>query len=253
MRLLIPIPRAAGLAGALTVSVLAVLTTALSAVPADAQARKQPLPSRFSGSIALLNTQPLGSLATGPGVGVNLTAAWALGEARRVRLRGEFRASRYGRDTRGACLSQTVGCLIQVDIDTDYTGLYFGVGPELAFPVLGTTLVLDATAGVGTFAVSSSVGGISDLDREGLFRTNHFRNTFFAWSTGGEFRIPVSRTVAIGLGAHYQHNGVVSYVPEGGVIENPDGSIELRPLTTDANQMAFILGVAIHPSAGEGR
>lgn len=222
----------------------------LTVRPLSAQGPDSRLPSRLSGSLALLNTQPLGELATGPGLGVGLSAALAVDRTRRLRLRGELRAGIYGRDTRTACLSQTVGCLIQVDINTDYTTLYVGLGPEVAVPLLGTTLVLDATAGVANFSASSSVEGTSGLDNEDLFKTDHFSDTFFAWSVGGEVRVPVSAQFAIALGAHYQHNGEASYVPEGGVTQNPDGSVAVNELTTDANQMAFTLGVAFHPFAG---
>ena len=210
----------------------------------------EPASSRFSGGFSVLNTQPLGDLATGPGFGIDLSAAWALDPGQRLRLRGEVRASVYGRDTERLCLSGTVGCLIQVDVNTDYSAYYIGAGPELAIPVFGMTVVLDATAGVGGFSVASSVEGTSDVDGEDLFRTDHFNDTFFAWSTGGELRIPVSAQLSISAGAHYQHNGEASYVPEGGITQNPDGSLDVNAITTDANQVVFTIGVAFHPSAG---
>lgn len=49
----------------------------LSTTPAAAQGTREPTHSPFSGGIATLNTQPLGSLATGPGAGVDVSAAWA--------------------------------------------------------------------------------------------------------------------------------------------------------------------------------
>ena len=226
------------------------LATMAAARPVSAQVPGSRVPSRLSGSLALVNTQPLGELATGPGLGVALSAALAVNSTRRLRVRGELRAAIYGRDTRTACLSETVGCLIQVDINTDYTTLYFGLGPELAVPLLGSTLVFDATAGVANFSASSSVEGTSSSDTEDLFKTDHFSDTFFAWSLGSELRVPVSAQFSIALGAHYQHNGEASYVPEGGVTQNPDGSVAVNALTTDANQMAFTLGVAFHPLTG---
>lgn len=237
---------------ALTVAglIAAAVAMAVTAAPAAAQRAEADHRSRFSGSIAILNTQPLGSLETGPGIGVGLSAAWALDGARRFRVRGELRAAIYGRDTRTACLSETVGCLIEVDIHTDYSSFYFGVGPEVAVPLFGSTLVLDATAGVGSFAVNSSVRGVSDPDAENLLTTENFSDTFFAWSAGGEIRVPVSAVVSIGLGARYQHNGEASYVREGGVTQDTDGSVVVDAITTDANQMAITLGVAFHPFVG---
>lgn len=227
------------------------LATVLAAAsPLAAQTGGQQTPSRFSASISFLNTQPLGALETGPGFGLDLSVAGALDPARILRVRGEMRAAFYGRDTRTVCLSQTVGCLIEVDVNTDYTSYYFAVGPELAFPFLGSTLVLDATAGVGGFAVTSSVQGISDPDNQDLFTTRNFNDSFFAWSAGGELRVPLAPVVSIALGVRYQHNGEASYVREGGVSLNGDGSVAVDAITTDANQMALTLGVAFHPFQG---
>lgn len=204
--------------------------------------------SRFSGSLTLLNTQPMGSLSTGPGIGVGVSGAWALDPAHMLRLRGEFRGAVYGWESRRACLSQTVSCLIEVDINTSYNTMYLGAGPELALPLGPAQLVLDATAGVASFTVSSSVQGVSDS--ESTLNTNNFSDNFFAWSAGGELRIPVGRQVSIALGAHYQRNGYASYVNEGGITVNPDGSLDIDARTTDANLLAITLGVAFHPFAG---
>ncbi len=221
-----------------------------AASPLAAQARMDQTPSRFSGSLTFLNTQPLGALEVGPGFGMGLSVSGALDPARILRIRGEMRVAFYGRDTRTVCLSQTVGCLIEVDVNTDYTSYYFGAGPELAFPILGSTLVLDATAGVGGFAVTSSVQGISDPDNQDLFTTKNFDDSFFAWTVGGELRVPIAPIVSIAMGVRYQHNGETSYVREGGVTLNGDGSVAVDAITTDANQMALTLGIAFHPFQG---
>lgn len=204
--------------------------------------------SRVTGTLTLLNTQPMGNLSTGPGIGAGLSAAWALDPAHLFRIRGEFRGALYGSESRRACLSETVGCLIEVDINTSYSTLYLGAGPELALPLGPAELVLDATAGLASFTVSSSVRGISDS--ESTLDTNNFSDNFFAWSAGGELRIPVARQVSVALGAHYQRNGDASYVNEGGITVNPDGSLDIDARTTDANFMAITLGVAFRPFVG---
>jgi opacity protein-like surface antigen len=205
--------------------------------------------SRFSGAATFLNTQPLGELATGPGYGIGLSVAWAPEPTQRVRLRADLRVAGYGHETRRACLSETVGCLIEADINTVYSTVYVGAGPELAFPVLGSTLIFDATAGYAVFSVDSSIEG---RDSDGsVLNTNNFRDGLFAWSAGGELRVPVSSQVAIALGARYQRNGRASYVPEGGIARNPDGSVAIESMTTEANQVALTLGVALHPFVGQ--
>lgn len=204
--------------------------------------------SRFSGTVGVLNTQPLGSLATGPGIGGAVSVAWAVGPARMLRLRAEGRFAGYGSEERRECLS--IGCLIQVDISTTYTTLYIGAGPELAVPVLGSELVLAATAGYANFGVSSSIRGVSDPDSENLLTTENFRDDLFAWSVGGDLRVPVASQFSIMLGAQYQRNGEASYVPEGGITQNPDGSVDIDARTTDANMVAITLGVAFRPFVG---
>jgi opacity protein-like surface antigen len=229
--------------------------TVLVVAPAGGAGQAEPVVqrerSRFSGALALLNTQPLGGLKTGPGVGVDLSAAYALDPAHRFRIRGEFRAAGYGSETRRACLSTTVGCLIELDVDTNYGFLYGGAGPEIAIPVVGSELVLDATAGVGSFTVSSSVSGVSD--DEDILSTTNFDDTFFSWSTGGELRIPVSSQLSVAVGGRYQHNGEASYVPEGGITENPDGTVAIGALTSDANMVTLTLGIAFRPFVGWAR
>lgn len=225
------------------------LAASLLILPAALTAQ-EPARSRFSGTVSLLNIQPLGELRTGPGIGLAGSAAFALDPAQRLRLRADVRLASYGHENRRFCISETIGCWIEVDVNTDYTMMYGGVGPELALPmILGTELVLDATAGVGYFGVASSLQGIDAAD-ESLGHTTHYDDAVFAWSAGGDLRIPVSRALAISLGTHYLHNGRASYVVEGGITQNPDGTLDVRPLTTDANVVAITLGVAFHPRLG---
>ena len=226
----------------------ALLAAALLLLPAALTAQ-EPVRSRFSGTLSLLNIQPLGELRTGPGIGLAASGAFALDPAQRLRLRADVRLASYGHESRRFCISQTIGCWIEVDVNTDYTMMYGGVGPELALPILGTELVLDATAGVGYFGVASSLQGIDDAD-DRIGHTTHYDDTVFAWSAGGDLRIPDSRVLAVSLGTHYLHNGQASYVVEGGITQNPDGTLDVHPLTTDANVVAITLGVAIHPRLG---
>ncbi|NIQ57916.1 MAG: hypothetical protein GWN71_32430 [Gammaproteobacteria bacterium] len=209
---------------------------ALSAVPAAGQG------SRVSGSVALLDTQPLGQLATGPGVGLAAAASWALDPARIFRVRGDFRVASYGYDNREVCLGGGVGCWIRVDVNTNYTFLYGGLGPEIAVPMPGFELLLVGSAGLARFAVESSLEGVDEHD-EDFGDTVHFRDHVFGWSTGGEVRIPVSSRIAVSLGTYYHHNGTASYVPDGGISENPDGTLAIRARTTDANLVALTLGI----------
>ena len=206
--------------------------------------------SQFSGSITLMNTQPLGGLRTGPGFGLAASGAWAIDPGRFFRIRADLRGASYGHEQQEFCISQTIGCWIRTDVNTDYTFAYAGLGPEIALPLVwDAQLVLDATAGIGYFGVSSSLEGVDERST-GIGTTTHHEDAVFAWSAGGELRIPLSRQIAITGGAHYLHNGPASYVVEGDITRNPDGTLTVDPTTTDANMVAITLGVAFQPWGG---
>lgn len=222
------------------------LAALLLLAPATARAQEY---SRFTGSFALLNTQPLGELSTGPGFGIMIGGAFALDPLRIFRIHGEFRASIYDQENREVCFSSTVGCRIVVDLTTSYGTLYAGLGPQVVVPLGPTQLALDATVGWSGFQASSSLQGLNE-DDESFGDTTNYEDDTFAWSTGGELRIPLGAQIALALGGHYQHNGVVSYLREGGIIDNPDGSLSYEPFTTDANMVAITLGVTFNPFVG---
>ncbi|HUG40639.1 MAG TPA: hypothetical protein VMM12_09145 [Longimicrobiales bacterium] len=218
-------------------------------VPVTARGQEH---SRWTGSLALLNTQPLGELSTGPGLGVALAGSYALDPSRIFRIHGEFRASIYDHERREICFSSTVGCRILLDLDTNYSIVYAGIGPQIVIPVGPTDLALDGTIGWAAFTAASSLHGVDEHD-ESFGETTNYEDNTLAWSTGGELRIPLGARVALGLGAHYQHNGVVSYLREGGIIDNPDGTISFDPQRTEANLVAITLGVTVTPFVRESR
>lgn len=226
----------------------ALLLVAALAIP-SASAAQDGNSSRFSGSLALLNTQPLGELATGPGIGVAASAAWAVHAARIFRIRGEFRGALYDWENREVCFSRTVGCRVRLDLNTSYGVVYAGLGPEIALPLGFADLALAATGGWGAFLTSSSLQGVDEYD-ESIGNTTNYEDHAFAWSAGGELRVPITHSVAVALGTHYQHNGRMSYLVQGGIVDNPDGSLTLFPITSDANLLAITLGVAIRPVIG---
>lgn len=217
-------------------------------VLATAASAQEPLRvrSRWSGAVELLDTQPLGALATGPGVGLGVSGAWSVAPSQVLRLRAEFRGAIYGQHREEFCLAQPVGCWLRVGVSTTYGSFFFGLGPEVSLPLAGMELVLDGTMGVGYFGVSSSLDG-ADADQGNVFTTDHFHDAFLAWSTGGELRVPISSQLSVVVGTHYQHNGRASYVREGDITQNADGTLNVRSTTTDANMVAITLGIAVHP------
>lgn len=229
--------------------VLLLATGILPALTATAAAQGQeqePEYSRFTGSLSLLNTQPVGELSTGPGFGIALTGEYALDARRILRAHAAIRGAIYDHERRQVCFSSTVGCRVVLDLDTNYSVAYFGLGPQLVLPLGPTALALDLTGGWTMFTASSSLSGI-DESSESFGNTTNHEDHGFGWSTGGELRVRVGRQADITVGARYQRNGRMSYVREGDITDFPDGSIGVEPRTSDANLVAITIGLAFRP------
>ena len=64
---------------------------------------------------------------------------------------------------------------------------------------------------------------------------------------GGGVRVGLGASrskVALDLGVRALRNGEATYVTEGGVTQNPDGSFTIRPHRTEAHLLVIHLGVS---------
>ena len=53
------------------------------------------------------------------------------------------------------------------------------------------------------------------------------------------------RPVFLDVGADYHHNGTATYLREGDIVDQPDGSVVIYPRRTDANLWSFRVGVSV--------
>lgn len=203
-------------------------------------------PPQLRGGINLLYGSPQGEFSTyvdqAWGVGANL--AWTPTPILGLRLDGGF--MNYGHETYRVPLSGTIGGRILVDLTTDNNIAWIGVGPQIAWPSGAIRPYANATAGVAYFATTSSVRG--DDSNETFASDTNYDDAVFQWGAGGGVLVPVShgRTpVAIDLGVRYHGNGNVSYVTEGGIQDNADGSITIHAVESEAPVLSFHLGVTI--------
>ena len=54
-------------------------------------------------------------------------------------------------------------------------------------------------------------------------------------------------------GVRYHQNGVMEYLTEGDIVDNPDGSITLYPIRSEANLVSYHFGVSVGIPRGRGR
>lgn len=235
--------------------VLAMLSTA-----SDARSQRRPADGtpRMHAGGALMLAQPLGEFDQYVGLGGGIDGFFRvpIDEAGVVSLRVQAGFVNYGNETQRVCLSQTVGCRIQVDVTTSNNIFFLGVGPELGVPAGPIRLYGNGTLGFSYFSTDSHVTG--DLDPGPFASTRNFGDGGFAWSGGGGLQVHLAETdggVSFGLdlGASFQKNGRREYLTEGDITDLPDGSIRLDVRRSQANLLLWRLGLTVGFGGGAER
>src|SRR6478672_4001301 len=126
-------PRPARIFGAL------VLTSAIaSTLPAQVNPTRRAdttLPRAY-GDINFTVSQPVGAFDNfiDEGYGVSGGFVWNLDRDRVFGIRAEGGFVQYGNRSKPACISATIGCRVQVDVNTDNDIAFGGIGPQLTVP-----------------------------------------------------------------------------------------------------------------------
>jgi len=228
---------------------LTTLSTALLAAAAPLPAQTPPLkPERGYGGLAFVIAVPTGAFDDYVGTGFGAGGSFTLGldHARMLGLRVDGGFINYGRETKRVCFSQTVGCRVEVDLTTNNNIFYGGVGPELTVPSGMLRPYVHAGIGFAYFATTSSVDDLGGGDGN-IASTTNFDDVTFAWLAGGGLRIRLSSgktPVHLDFGAEYHGNGEVEYLTKGGITDNPDGTIKLDPIRSEADLLAIRIGVS---------
>lgn len=230
------------------------VASSLSAQAGPARRSDATLPRAY-GDINFAVSQPVGALNDFIGEGYGLTGGfvWNLDRDRVFGIRAEGGFVQYGSRSTPACLSTTVGCRVQVDVNTDNDIAFGGIGPQITVPAGPLRPYLNATAGFSYFFTHSSVSGRNDGDYNNFFDTTNHHDGVFALTGGGGFLIPLSmgRTpVLLDLGATYHRNGEATYLRRDSIKDNPDGSITVTPIRSEANFITYRLGVSIGVPTG---
>ena len=238
-----------GLRARLLAAPLAALLTPAAVTAQAFQSADTIGPVKLHAGLAAAVAQPLGEFADYVGVGGGLDGFFrvALDERGVVSLRFQAGFLNYGSETKRVCLSQTVGCRIQVDLSTWNNIVLGGLGPELAVPLGRVRLYGNATVGFGYFSTYSSVEGTST--EEPFASTTNYDDGGFAWTAGGGILVRVASPkgvpISIDLGLSRHANGRREYLTEGGITDLPDGSIELHVNRSRADLLLWRIGVSV--------
>jgi hypothetical protein len=204
--------------------------------------------TRFTVAVAPMYAQPKGefhqNVRRGFGGGGGLL--YRLDRSGFLSLRFDGSGFAYGREERTVPFSETVGGRVTVDVTTTNSFFTFSFGPELAVP-RGPIRPYVNTAFSGLWlSTGSSVGGFQSSDGgQSSIGTTNFSDATRALILGGGVMVPLKGIVSLDTGVRYHRGGQASYLQQGGIQDNPDGSITVAPLNSKTPYMVYLIGVRI--------
>jgi hypothetical protein len=224
-----------------------VLSTAFifaSASAADAQfSNVTTLPSRFSFGGDLALSQPKGEFANNVpnGYGFDLTGMFRLDPQGYFNLRADLGGVRYGHErTR---IGFPVSGRVAVDLNTDNQIGFGAFGVQLQIPDGWFRPYANAAVAATYFWTESSISGADNS--ESFLQTTNLDDWSHAWVFGGGVMIPFGKSIgALNLGARYHYGASASYLKEGDITDNPDGSINLNPRNSKTDLVLWQIGVS---------
>lgn len=232
-------------------SVLAALVTlTLFSTVGEAQRRRPNTwergPSRFTLVGDLLVAQPKGEFATEldtEGFGANIAGIFRLDREGIFSVRGDIGGMQYGSETFFVPYLPITG-RVSLDVETANNAFWGSIGPQITVPAGPIEPYLNAAVGFMALVTTTSVRG-SDSDYD-YASTNNSDDVTSAWIFGGGVYVPFGRSHSWKLhaGARYFYGGEATYLREGDIQDNPDGSITLFPRTSKTDQVTWQLGVA---------
>ncbi len=242
-------------------SILAtIVAVSLVASTAEAQRRRprawNPGPSRFSVVGDLLLAQPKGEFGTQldtQGFGANVGALFRLDKEGLFSIRGDLGGMQYGRETLYVPYLPITG-RVSIDVETTNSVIWGSIGPQITVPAGPVQPYINAAVGFMDFVTSTSVRG-SDSNYE-YASTNNADDVTSAWIFGGGVYVPIGtqKEWKLHLGARYFYGGEATYLTEGDIRDNPDGSVTLSPRFSKTDQVTWQAGVSYtFPVSRRGR
>ncbi|HMH26714.1 MAG TPA: hypothetical protein VK542_09055 [Gemmatimonadaceae bacterium] len=224
-----------------------VLSTAFifaSASAADAQfSNVTMLPSRFSFGGDLALSQPKGEFANNVpnGYGFDLTGMFRLDPQGYFNLRADLGGVRYGHER--VRVGFPASGRVAVDLNTDNQIGFGAFGVQLQIPDGWFRPYANAAVAATYFWTESSISGADNS--ESFLQTTNLDDWSHAWVFGGGVMIPFGRSIgALNLGARYHYGASATYLKEGDITDNPNGSINLNPRNSKTDLVLWQLGVS---------
>jgi hypothetical protein len=209
--------------------------------------------SRYTVGASGVYGDPLGQfgLNVNHGFGIDGMGTVGLDSRGIFSLRGDIGYIWYNRKSE-PFFANTGFDIIELESETSSGVLTMGVGPQLAVPSGPIRPYVAGSFGFARFATNVSVSVPSDQSNTGQKETldtatpsSDFVMSLAA-SGGVRFELPfMGRGVLADLGVRWHRNGEAEYVTSAGVQYNGSGRPTITPTRSEANFLAYRVGIVI--------
>jgi opacity protein-like surface antigen len=234
-------------------SIRASIFMAAIASPASAQDStfdKPPtqLELRSAFSVAFIQTRPQGAFGQNVGLGYGLSGAYLfrVDRAGILSIRADLGVVDYGNTAERVALSSTVGGRVQVNVRTTNYIIPVTVGPQLMWPTGRFRPYVNAGVGGQGFVTESRVESLNSSDS--FASTTNQSDVAGSWSAGGGIYAAVysgKTNVSIDLGVQYMNGGNARYLSRGSIVDLPDGTVSITPLSSATHLMVVRAGLRV--------
>lgn len=195
----------------------------------------------------LVVSKPKGDFANyvDRGFGFNAGVMLQLDTAGMLALRAEIGGLQYGRERMPVSFG-SFGGRVTADVVTTNTIGWIALGPQFTFPAGPVRPYGNAAFALTNFRTTSS---LEDPRTSEQFAVTENASDFApAIVFGGGVYVPLggrAATAMLTLGGRYYNGGEATYLPEGGIEDNADGSVTLHPVRTKTDFVIWQLGVSL--------
>lgn len=203
-------------------------------------------PSRFTLGGDAVMLQPKGDFANniGRGWGLNGTGLFRIDPYGYVQLRLDGGIAQYGNETKQIPLNPITG-RVSFKVETSNTIGWAGFGGQLQIPDGPFRPYVNGSVAYTNFSTESSLKGTDNT--LGDFSTQNQHDGSHAWIYGAGVNIPFGRKFTSGMlnvGARYYKGAEASYLKEGDIVDNPDGTISFTPRHSKTDFILWQLGAS---------
>jgi hypothetical protein len=230
-----------------TLVMLAVFAFAHAAKAQQTVLFKAPaFPSRFTLGGDIVMIQPKADFASniGRGGGLNATALFRLDEKGYLQLRFDGGGAQYGDETKRIPLNPITG-RVSFKVETSNMIAWAGLGGQLQIPDGPFRPYVNGSVAYTDFSTQSTLKGLDDTF--GDLSTTNQHDGSHAWIYGAGVNIPFGRKFTAGMlnfGARYYRGAEASYLKEGDITDNPDGTISFTPRRSKTDMILWQLGAS---------